>query len=112
MASLIRYGVLLRTHLRRQLTSGWRGGVAALSLVYLAVRVGALGVLKAALRSGAAVYGVAAIAASLAVYVRARPVHAGLVVLAGGILALGAATQQRPPDASEEEVMVEAVEGR
>jgi hypothetical protein len=39
-------------------------------------------------------------------------VHAGLVVLAGGILALGAATQQRPPDASEEEVMVEAVEGR
>jgi hypothetical protein len=106
------YGVLLRTHLRRQLTSGWRGGVAALSLVYLAVRVGALGVLKAALRSGAAVYGIAAIAASLAVYVRARPVHAGLVVLAGGILALGAATQQRPPDASEEEVMVEAVEGR
>ena len=43
---------------------------------------------------------------------RARPVHAGLVVLAGGIIALGAATQQRPPDASEEEVMKEAVEGR
>ena len=105
------YGVLLRTHLRRQLTSGWRGGVAALSLVYLAVRVGALGVLKAALRSGAAVPGIAVIAASLAVYVRARPVHAGFVVLAGGILALGAATQQRPPEASEEEVVEEAAEG-
>ena len=79
--------------------------------MYLAVRVGALGVLKAALRSGAAVPGIAVIAASLAVYVRARPVHAGFVVLAGGILALGAATQQRPPEASEEEVVEEAAEG-
>lgn len=80
-------GLLLRSHIARQMKAGWRGAIAVSSLLYLAVRVGLFAILKAARRSGAASSGLAIGAIAFATTIRARPLRASAVAFAGVVIA-------------------------
>ena len=82
--------MLLRTHWNKQLRQGWRGYIAIMALVALALRVVAAAVVKAAVRSGIALpFG---LVCTSAVSLRYRQNAVALCALLG---AVGAVAQSR-----------------
>ena len=89
-------GVLLRSHLRRQLSAGWRGAAALGTALYLSMRVFLPALGKALLRSGVAVPSILAAATTVAARLRSRPVRSMATALVGSALAVAALRAREP----------------
>ena len=80
--------VLLRSHMQRQLASGWRGAAALATLVYVAVRVSLPGFVKALVRSGSAPASVLALGTTALATARRLPKTSLTALTLGGVVGL------------------------
>ena len=91
--------LLLRSHLNRQLSNGWRGVAAMGTLLFVALRVAFPAVLKAFVRSGSAVTAITALLTTALATVRANRGAALFALIVSGVLGFGYFVDRKGPQA-------------